>query len=140
MSAWGCGRRWRSRTARRQRCGTRRITARDSPPSTAAANRGSPGDDEARQVSGMWKITLGELDRKLGIEILSESAQKVAARMPVAGNTQSLGRLHGGATAALAEALGSWAARIHASTMGEVCGGGGLNTTPLHNEQEGVVA
>src|SRR5690625_2699730 len=87
----------------------------------------------------MWKITLGELDAKLGIEILSQSPQQVAARMPVAGNTQSLGRLHGGATAALAEALGSWAALIHASTMGKECVGVDLNITHHKSAVTGYV-
>jgi len=87
----------------------------------------------------MWKITFGELDKKLGIEILSQSPQRVAARMPVAGNTQSLGRLHGGATAALAEALGSWAALIHASTMGKECVGVDLNITHHKSAREGYV-
>ncbi len=77
----------------------------------------------------LWSISPGALDDKLGIEVLSQSADQVVTRMPVAGNTQSLGRLHGGATAALAEATGSWAAMIHASTMGKVCVGVDLNIT-----------
>src|SRR5699024_10710998 len=87
----------------------------------------------------MWTITLGELDAKLGIEILSQSPQQVAARMPVEGNTQSLGRLHGGATAALAEATGSWAALIHASTMGKECVGVDLNITHHRSARSGYV-
>ena len=51
-----------------------------------------------------WRIALGELDAKLGVEIVAQSVDGVIATMPVAGNTQSLGRLHGGASAALAEA------------------------------------
>lgn len=77
----------------------------------------------------VWTISPGTLDEKLRIEVLAQSADEVVTRMPVAGNTQSLGRLHGGATAALAEATGSWAAMIHASTMGRVCVGVDLNIT-----------
>lgn len=87
----------------------------------------------------MWTITLGELDEKLGIEVLSESPHRVEARMPVRGNTQSLGRLHGGATAAMAEALGSWAALIHASTMGKECVGVDLNITHHKGAREGYI-
>ncbi len=87
----------------------------------------------------MWQIVLGELDTKLGIEIISESPERVEARMPVATNTQSLGRLHGGATAALAEAIGSWAALKHASTMGKECVGVDLNITHHKSAQSGYI-
>lgn len=76
-----------------------------------------------------WTIVPGALDERLGITVTAQSAERVAADMPVSGNTQSLGRLHGGATAALAEAVGSWAAMIHASTLGKVCVGVDLNIT-----------
>lgn len=65
----------------------------------------------------------------MGIEVVYESVDEVVTTMPVAGNTQSLGRLHGGASAALAEATGSWAAMIHASLRGKVCVGVDLSIT-----------
>ncbi|MDR7385550.1 PaaI family thioesterase [Promicromonospora iranensis] len=86
-----------------------------------------------------WTITLGALDEKLGIQVLEQSAQRVMATMPVAGNTQSLGRLHGGATAAFAEALGSWCALIHASTLGKVCAGVDLNITHHRGATDGIL-
>src|SRR5690625_5839464 len=57
---------------------------------------------------------LGTLTERLGIEFLSASPESVTARMPVAGNTQVVGLLHGGASAALAETVGSVAATLHA--------------------------
>jgi acyl-coenzyme A thioesterase PaaI-like protein len=66
-----------------------------------------------------WKITLGELDEKMGVKILEESVDRVVATMPVEGNRQSFGLLHGGASLAVGEAVGSWAAVIHASTLGK---------------------
>jgi 1,4-dihydroxy-2-naphthoyl-CoA hydrolase len=57
----------------------------------------------------MWKIELGELDRKMGVQIVEESVDRVVATMPVAGNRQSFGLLHGGASLAIGEAVGSWA-------------------------------
>lgn len=87
----------------------------------------------------MWKIAFGALDEKLGIEVVEESAHRVVATMPVEGNTQSLGRLHGGATAALAEALGSWAALIHASSLGKECVGVDLNITHHKSARAGLV-
>lgn len=80
-------------------------------------------------MTSVWKIVPGALDEKLGISVTEESAERVVATMPVSSNTQSLGRLHGGAIAALSEAVGSWAAMIHASTMGRVCVGVDLNIT-----------
>ena len=56
----------------------------------------------------------GELGDAMGIEILEASAERVVARMPVAGNRQPFGLLHGGANVVLAETLGSMAAAIHA--------------------------
>ncbi len=87
----------------------------------------------------LWRIEPGALDEKLGIEVLEQSPERVVATMPVQGNTQSLGRLHGGASAALAEAIGSWAAMIHASTLGMVCVGVDLNITHHRGAREGMI-
>ncbi len=56
---------------------------------------------------------LGELADTMGIEILEASASRMVARMPVAGNRQPYGLLHGGASVVLAETLGSMAAALH---------------------------
>ncbi|MFM6971062.1 MAG: PaaI family thioesterase [Rhodoluna sp.] len=50
----------------------------------------------------------------MGIELLELSAEKAVAKMPVQGNTQPLGVLHGGAHVVLAETLGSIAANVWA--------------------------
>lgn len=86
-----------------------------------------------------WKIVLGELDRKMGVEIVAESAEQVIATMPVEGNRQSLGLLHGGAMVALAEAVGSWAAVIHASTMGKAAVGVDINATHHKSSRDGHI-
>ncbi len=87
----------------------------------------------------LWTIRPGALDDKLGIRVLEQGTDRVVTRMPVAGNTQSLGRLHGGATAALAEATGSWAGMIHASRTGRICVGVDLNITHHRGAQEGFL-
>lgn len=56
----------------------------------------------------------GELGVKLGIEFLELSPERSVGRMPVAGNTQPYGILHGGAHLVLAESLGSASAHVHA--------------------------
>ncbi|MGB9373235.1 MAG: PaaI family thioesterase [Jiangellales bacterium] len=53
------------------------------------------------------------LDQRMGIEVLEATRERVVARMPVAGNTQPFGLLHGGASCVLAESVGSIAANIH---------------------------
>src|SRR5258708_19558335 len=50
----------------------------------------------------------------MGIKILEASPQRVVGTMPVAGNTQPYGLLHGGASCVLAESLGSLGAALHA--------------------------
>ncbi|AGF73732.1 PaaI family thioesterase [Corynebacterium halotolerans] len=86
-----------------------------------------------------WTIELGELDRKMGVEVVEQSAERVVATMPIDGNRQSLGLLHGGGMVALAEAVGSWAAVIHASTMGKVAVGVDINATHHASGRDGTV-
>ena len=50
---------------------------------------------------------MGALNEKMGIELAEISAERVVATMPVEGNTQPYGLLHGGASVVLAETLGS---------------------------------
>lgn len=56
----------------------------------------------------------GGLGERMGIEWLEVGVQRTVARMPVAGNTQPFGLLHGGASAVIAESCGSVAALLHA--------------------------
>jgi 1,4-dihydroxy-2-naphthoyl-CoA hydrolase len=55
-----------------------------------------------------------QLADKLGIELVSLALDEVVGRMPVAGNRQPFGLLHGGASAVLAETLGSTLSALHA--------------------------
>jgi len=59
-------------------------------------------------------IGVGDLVVRMGIVFGDMSAEHMTATMPVAGNTQVVGLLHGGAHLVLAETLGSFAASIHA--------------------------
>ncbi len=56
----------------------------------------------------------GRLNDKMGVELVEVSAERVVATMPVEGNTQPFGLLHGGASVVLAETLGSIGSAIHA--------------------------
>jgi uncharacterized protein (TIGR00369 family) len=63
----------------------------------------------ARMPQGM-----GALNERMGIELVEISAERVVATMPVEGNTQPYGLLHGGASVVLAETLGSVGSAMHA--------------------------
>lgn len=81
---------------------------------------------------------LGALADKMGIELLELSAERAVATMPVEGNTQPIGLLHGGAHVVLAESLGSFAANVHAHPWGYAVGIE-LNATHHWSITEGVV-
>lgn len=55
-----------------------------------------------------------QLAARMGIELLTTTPDEVVGRMPVAGNRQPYGLLHGGASAVLAETLGSVLSALHA--------------------------
>ena len=55
----------------------------------------------------------GALAIKMGIEFVELSAERSVATMPVEGNTQVVGILHGGAHVVLGETLGSVSSAIH---------------------------
>ena len=56
---------------------------------------------------------MGGLNERMGIELVEISAERVVGTMPVEGNTQPYGLLHGGASVVLAETLGSVGSAIH---------------------------
>lgn len=56
----------------------------------------------------------GALNDKMGVEVTEFSPDRMVATMPVEGNTQPYGLLHGGASVVLAETLGSLGSALHA--------------------------
>jgi uncharacterized protein (TIGR00369 family) len=66
--------------------------------------------------------TISPLDDKLGIRITDYDPERLVATMPVEGNQQPYGLLHGGATCALMETIGSWAAALTAGPETQVVG------------------
>lgn len=65
---------------------------------------------------------VGDLVVRMGIKFLELSPERMVGTMPVEGNTQVAGILHGGAHLVLAETLGSFAAGLHAGTRGQPLG------------------
>ncbi len=72
------------------------------------------GDTQDEFLDRLSQMNGGTLGEKMGIEFLEVTPERVVGRMPVAGNTQPFGLLHGGASVVLAETLGSIGALMHA--------------------------
>jgi len=68
------------------------------------------------------KRGISALDKKMGIEIIEASPKRLVATMPVEGNTQPIGLLHGGANVVLAETLGSVGTQLHAGSERKIVG------------------
>ncbi len=80
----------------------------------------------------------GALDKKMGIEIIEASPERLVGTMPVAGNTQPLGLLHGGANVVLAESLGSIGTQLHAGPHRRIVGVD-INATHHKSATSGIV-
>ncbi|MFG6401363.1 MULTISPECIES: hotdog fold thioesterase [unclassified Microbacterium] len=80
----------------------------------------------------------GALAEKMGIEWLEFSIERCVATMPVEGNTQPVGLLHGGAYVVLGESLGSMAANLHAGP-GRLAVGVDINATHTRSASSGIV-
>jgi uncharacterized protein (TIGR00369 family) len=78
------------------------------------------------------------LDDKLGVRITDYDPDRLVATMPVAGNEQPFGLLHGGATCTLVETVGSVAAALGAGPGRQVVGIE-LNASYLRAATSGVV-
>lgn len=83
-------------------------------------------------------LPLGALCERMGVRLIEARKGRVVATMPVEGNTQPFGLLNGGASAVLAETLGSIAAALHAGP-GRYPVGLDLNCTHHRGVREGFV-
>ena len=70
-------------------------------------------DSSGEIIAGFLKMSEGRLTDRMGIAVTSATAERVTGTMPVDGNTQPYGLLHGGASCVLAETLGSLGAALH---------------------------
>ncbi|KID28100.1 hotdog fold thioesterase [Prauserella rugosa] len=84
------------------------------------------------------EIAAQQLNDKVGMTFGQLSPERVTATMPVEGNLQPYGLLHGGANAVLAEALGSTVAALNAGD-GRIAVGIELNCTHHRSATSGTV-
>ena len=89
------------------------------------------------QLQGMSQNTLIE---RLGIEFLEIGQDYIKGKMPVDHRThQPLGLLHGGASVALAETLGSVAASLMVDPAKQYCVGLEINANHVKSARDGFV-
>lgn len=89
-------------------------------------------------VAMAQRMNAGSLGERMGIEVTEWSVDRIVATMPVAGNTQPYGMLHGGASVVLAETLGSFGSAVHAGTD-RVAVGIEINATHHRAARAGLV-
>jgi uncharacterized protein (TIGR00369 family) len=89
-------------------------------------------------LEAILKRGIGALDKKMGIEIIEASPARLVGTMPVEGNTQPIGLLHGGANVVLAESLGSIGTQLHAGADRKIVGID-INATHHKSATSGVV-
>jgi uncharacterized domain 1 len=96
----------------------------------------SPADTDGLE----WVASRGRgaLAEKMGMEFTEFTVQRCVATMPVEGNTQPVGLLHGGAYVVLGESLGSMAANYHAGP-GRLAVGVDINATHTRSATSGTV-
>ena len=93
------------------------------------------------QMTGMeWAMQrgMGALAEKMGIEFMEFTVERSVATMPVEGNTQPVGLLHGGAYVVLGESLGSMSANLAAGPS-KLAVGVDINATHTRSATSGIV-
>lgn len=81
---------------------------------------------------------VGALGRKMGMRFTEATVERCVATLPVDGNTQPYGLMHGGAYVVLGESLGSTAAALHAGP-GRYVVGVDINATHTRSATSGTV-
>ncbi|MGH3369864.1 MAG: PaaI family thioesterase [Nocardioidaceae bacterium] len=94
--------------------------------------------DTPEHAEILRSLPMGDLNERMGIRLLEASAERVVATMPVKGNTQPYGLLHGGASVVLAESLGSVGSALHAHPE-RIAVGVDINATHHRSAREGSV-
>lgn len=86
-----------------------------SDPAAGGEAPADEGADDGRRIVAAYNLASADtLPGRMGIKIVEASPERIVGTMPVAGNTQPYGLLHGGASCVLAETLGSLGAALHA--------------------------
>ena len=91
-------------------------------------------------IEALNQMNRGNLLEHLGIEFVEATADSLTARMPVDHRTQQpMGLLHGGASVALAESLGSVASYLCVDPQKYACVGLEINANHVRGVRAGFV-
>ena len=90
-------------------------------------------------LDGANAAVAGSLMERMEVTLGGVSPNRIVASMPVAGDTQPCGLLHGGASAVLAETVGSVGSGIHAAAIGKIPVGIELSCTHHRAARSGRV-
>ena len=96
-------------------------------------------DAAGATVDLLAQIASSPLIDAMRIKIVKASPELLVATMPVEGNTQPYGLLHGGASCVLAETLGSIGSAMHAARSGKIAVGIDINATHHRGARSGLV-
>lgn len=110
-------------------------------PDTANADtENAPAGDRLTELGRAYLAErgIGALGEKMGIVFTEFTPERAVATMPVEGNTQPIGLLHGGAYVVLGESLGSMHANLIAPE-GMVAVGIDINATHTSSATAGIV-
>ena len=99
---------------------------------------GSASESALEEYQRLMPDGMGALNTKMGIELIEVSSQRVVGTMPVDGNTQPYGLLHGGASVVLAETLGSVGSALH-GMPDRLSVGVDINATHHRSATSGIV-
>ncbi|SEJ40455.1 uncharacterized domain 1-containing protein [Deinococcus reticulitermitis] len=91
------------------------------------------------ELAAQMRPLVGTLGARLGIELTGVGRERVSARMPVEGNRQPAGRLHGGASLALAEELASIGSWMNLDPQRQVAVGVDISATHVRGAGQGFV-
>src|SRR5579875_1996770 len=99
----------------------------------------SPAADAGADLVALFnELSAGTLSERMGITFVEATPERIVATMPVEGNNQPYGLLHGGASVVLAETLGSVGAALHAGE-GRIAVGLDINATHHRGARSGLV-
>lgn len=104
----------------------------------APSNNSTDSADLLDLVTEINAMNPSTLVTRMGIVFTEAHKGRFVATMPVEGNTQPYGLLHGGASVVLAETLGSVGAAIHAGE-GKIVVGVDINATHHRAARTGLV-
>lgn len=95
-------------------------------------------DTTSESLRYLHERGMGALAEKMGITFTEFTVERSVGTMPVEGNTQPIGLLHGGAYVVLGESLGSMAANLYAGA-GKIAVGVDINATHTGSATSGTV-